>query len=66
MRINLKLFRVSKNLTQGEFAELAGVNRTTYSFIEKGTRNGKVEFWDNIQKAFNIPDEEMYKLMKIE
>lgn len=66
MRLNLKVFRVSKNMTQGEFADRVGVDRATYSNIELGKRSGKTEFWNNLQKEFDVPDSEMYGLMKID
>lgn len=66
IRLSLKLFRVSRNLTQKEFAQTIGAGRAMYSLIEKGDRFGSFDFWLNLQKAFDIPDEEMFKLMKVE
>lgn len=59
-RIKLKLFRIARDLKQHEIAEKIGVPRETYVCIENGTRNGKREFWDKFQRAFNIPDSEMW------
>lgn len=64
MRTTLKLFRIGKHLTQKKIAGEIGVSRATYSFIERGIRSGNFEFWENLQKAFGVPDEEMYKLQK--
>lgn len=64
-RINLKLFRVKRDLTQEEFADRTGVERGTYAAIENGTRNGTYAFWNQLQTAFDIPDSEMWGLMKI-
>lgn len=65
MRINLKLLRVKQGLTQDEMAEKIGVSRLTYNQIERGERGGSVErFWDRVQEIFDIPDSEMYELMK--
>ena len=64
MRLNLKLLRVQNNLTQEEFAEKVGVSRGVYSNIENSKVNGTMIFWDNVQKAFEVPDEKMYSLMK--
>lgn len=64
MRINLKLLRVKHGLTQDEMAVKIGVTRCTYAAIENGTRNGRDHFWISLQKAFNIPDEDMWKLKK--
>lgn len=66
MRTALKQFRIGVHLKQSEMAEKTGVCRTTYGFIEKGKRDGSAEFWANLQKAFNVPDEQMYQLMKID
>lgn len=66
IRINLKVYRVSHNMTQEEFANKIGISRAMYSLIEKGDRFGSFDFWMKLQITFNIPDEEMFKLMKIE
>ncbi len=66
MRLNLKLFRVKTNLTQDEFSKKIGISRVAYSLIERGDRFGSFGFWLDLQKAFNIPDEEMFALMKCE
>lgn len=65
-RHNLYLFRCDKKLTQAEIAEMLGVSRATYSFIEKGVRSGSSEFWNKFQQVFNIPDEDMWKYQKKE
>lgn len=51
-------------MTQQEFADKIGVKRSTYSLIETGERSGKPQFWAQVQKTFNIPDSEMFGLMK--
>lgn len=66
VRLNLKLLRVKQGLSQKEFAEKLETSITTYNYIESGRRFGNLEFWNNLQKTFNIPDEEMFKLMKTE
>lgn len=66
MRINLKVFRTKEQLSQGEIAEKVGYSRTAYTAIENGSREGKMEFWDTLQKAFDIPDADMWDLMKNE
>lgn len=38
-RIKLKLRREELNLTHQDIAEKAGINRSTYTRIERGTRN---------------------------
>ena len=63
-RTNLKVFRVKLNLTQDEMADKIGYTRQSYSAIEAGERNGRDAFWNTLQEAFNIPDDEMWALKK--
>lgn len=63
-RHNLYMLRCDNKLTKGEMAAKTGVSRTTYSLIEKGDRDGSQEFWSAVQREFNVPDSEMYLLMK--
>ena len=64
MRINLKLFRVSKGLNQTEMAEILGLSRITYGAIERGERDTFQKTWDKLQQHFEIPDGEMWDLVK--
>lgn len=64
-RHNLYMFRCNMKLTQEEIAAKIGVCRTTYSMIEKGQRGGSSSFWTKLQKIFEIPDSEMWKLQKL-
>lgn len=64
MRMNLKVFRVKKGLTQDEIAEKIGYTRAAYSAIEAGKRDGRESFWNALQNGFNIPDAEMWALKK--
>lgn len=66
MRTALKQFRIGVHLTQVEFAKKCGCGRANYSFIERGERSGSAQFWANLQKTFNVPDEQMYRLMKLD
>lgn len=63
-RTNLKLFRVKHKLSQEKMAEKIGCVRATYAAIESGKRSGRQIFWRNFQKAFSIPDTELWGLMK--
>ena len=65
-RHNLFMFRCNMRLTQAEMAAKLGVSRATYSFIERGHRSGTADFWAKFKRVFNIPDSEMYSLMKLE
>lgn len=66
MRKNLKLFRVANDMTQSEIAAKIGCARGAYAAIEKGTRGGSQSFWAKLQTAFNIPNEDMWGLIKNE
>ncbi len=66
MRTALKQFRIGLHLKQSEIAKILGVCRTTYGFVELGKRSGTAEFWGNLQKAFNVPDEQMWLLQKLD
>lgn len=65
-RHNLYMFRCNLKMTQEEMATATGVTRVTYSNVENAKRSGSPEFWNALQKAFDVPDSEMYTLMKIE
>ena len=66
MRTNLKVFRVKQHLSQEEMAEKIGFSRGAYTAIESGKRDGRQSFWEALQKAFDIPDEQMWALKKNE
>ena len=63
-----KLFelRCKHKLTQAEFAAKCGITCRGYQNIEWGIRQGSAEFWAAVQRGFNVPDEEMYPLMRLE
>lgn len=64
MRLNLKLLRVKNKMSQEEFSEVLNMKRMTYANIESGRSRGSEDFWRSVQKTFNIPDAEMFSLMK--
>lgn len=63
MRKNLYIFRHKMQLTQKQMADKIGCSRATYSAIEKGVRNGRVTFWEDVKNAFDLTDAEMGELM---
>ena len=65
-RMSLKLFRVSKNLSQQEFADRIGVPRQTYAMVERGQRRGSDAMWAAIKEKFDVPDADMWQLMQKE
>lgn len=66
IRMNLKIFRIRHNLTQSDMAQRVGYDRAAYSMIEAGARIPSLEFFMNLQEAFNVPDEEMWALTRLE
>lgn len=66
MRNGLYLFRHSLRLSQREMADKIGCNRATYAAIEIGKRDGRMTFWNNLKKAFNVSDEEIGGLMRVD
>ena len=64
-RRNLKVFRVKHGLTQSEMAEKIGVARSVYSQAESGRRGCSATFLQKLQKAFDIPDADMWELTKL-
>ncbi|MGA4517380.1 helix-turn-helix transcriptional regulator [Solibacillus silvestris] len=63
MRTNLKIQRIKNGYSQEECAEKLGCCRSTYADIENGKRSGNKGFWQNVQKLFDVPDEEMWALI---
>ncbi len=64
-RTNLKVFRVKLHLSQTEMAEKIGsYKRQTYAAVENGKRDPRQKFWDDLQKAFCVPDADMWELQK--
>ena len=66
MRTNLKVLRVKQNLTQEEASAAIGCSRQAYASIESGMRKGTISFWAKVQNAFNVPDEEMWGMIRDE
>ena len=66
IRTALKQFRVGEHLTQAQMANKIGVSIRTYGYIENGKRGGNQKFWRNLQNAFDVPDNDMWKLQKLD
>lgn len=63
---NLMLFnlRKVKGWTQIEAARELGIPISVYQRIEEGKLSGKIENWEKVQNVYEIPDEEMWKVIK--
>lgn len=65
-RFNKSLYdlRGMRGWTQGKMGkECGGYNANTIMRIENGISGGKLDFWQAVQKRFNISDEDMWSLM---
>lgn len=66
MRLNLKILRIKKGMSQDEFAKKLGVSRGCYGAIERGFRNGNKRFWGNLQVNFDLTEDDLKELQKVE
>lgn len=64
MRMALKLLRVARGMTQDEAAVAAGYNRQYWQLVESGKKDGSVDYWKGVQRAFGIADTEMWSVMQ--
>lgn len=65
-RFNRPLYELRESLgwTQKQMGEAVGYfNNHTIMRVENGISGGKLDFWQAVQKRFNIPDEAMWSLM---
>lgn len=51
----LRNLRVSKDISQEELADLAGLHRTYISSVERGERNVTLETVEKLAGALNVP-----------
>lgn len=57
---NLKKYRLQKNLTQEELAQIVGVRRETIMRLEKAQYNPSLKLAVDISRAVNVPIEEIF------
>ena len=57
----IKLYRESKNMTQGEVAEVLGVKATTISKYEAGSLEPNIESLKKLSELFGISVDELIK-----
>lgn len=62
-RNKLRMYRAAMNYTKKKAGEMAGTNLQTYSYLETNARNGSIGMWVKIQKALNIPNEDMWNVI---
>ena len=60
LKTKIKEFRASKNLKQGELAELVNVRRETIIRLEKGQYNPSLKLAMDIAKVFDTTVEEIF------
>lgn len=66
MRTKLKVFRIMKKLNQQQIAALLGYERAYYGHIERGLQKGSAAFWERLQAAFWLTDNEVQELKQID
>ena len=64
MRTNLKVFRILKRQNQEQMAAQIGYERAYYGHIERGFQDGSPAFWEQLQNAFALTDDELQELKK--
>lgn len=61
MRLNLKIARIKKKLTQKELADIVGVSRDYVSSLENGrAKNPSIELMKNLSKALDVSVTELF------
>jgi transcriptional regulator with XRE-family HTH domain len=66
MRTKLKIFRIAHKLNQHQLAAKLGYERAYYGHIERGYQDGSAAFWERLQKAFGLTDDELQELKTID
>lgn len=66
MRTKLKIFRIMRKLNQHKMAAMLGYERAYYGHIERGYQDGSAAFWERLQKAFGLTDDEVKELQEVD
>jgi DNA-binding XRE family transcriptional regulator len=66
MRTKLKIFRIKMKLNQQKMAAVLGYERAYYGHIERGFQAGSAEFWESLQKAYALTDDELQELKEVD
>ena len=64
MQSKLKTIREEKGLSQSKTAEKCGISPIMYQSMEQGRRKGSFRTWKKIQEVLEIPDEEMWDVIR--
>ena len=65
LRQGLYMFRISKGMTQEQFAETLGYKRDCYGKVENGDRNPSMKFCRALSEAWSIPLTEVFEMMNL-
>lgn len=57
---NLKKYRLQKNLTQEQLAQIVGVRRETIMRLEAGRYNPSLKLAIDLSRAVQVPIEELF------
>lgn len=60
----LEYIRRNLGLTKKAAAKMLNMQYVYYCLFEKCKKRGSIELWKDVQITFNIPDEEMWKIVK--
>lgn len=66
MRTKLKMLRVQQNLNQSQMAAKLGCGRAYYGHVERGLQKGSPNFWERLQAACGLTDEQVQELKTID
>lgn len=62
MRTKLKIFRIQQHKNQHEMSVQLGYERAYYGHIERGLQKGSAAFWDRLQAAYGLTDDQVKEL----
>lgn len=60
----LEYIRRNLGLTKKEAAKRLDLQYVYYCLFEKCKKRGSFDVWERVQEEFNIPDEEMWKIVR--
>ena len=66
MRTKMKIFRIKRKLNQQQIAAVLGYERAYYGHIERGFQEGSAEFWERLQNAYALTDDELQELKELD